>query len=257
MRRFSYARRTMHYLMHRFFISPQHITTTQVSLREDQAYQIAQVLRMKAGDRIVVLDNVGWEYEVRLTAVARKQVSADIIEKREAEGETATHITLYMGLMKRDKFEWVLQKCTEVGVSRFVPMVTQRSLVQDIDIKQSKLARWQKIIQEAAEQSRRGKLPELGEPLKFDEAVNEVNTAVALIPWEEEREATIRHALEDKTQTLESISLFIGPEGGFAAAEIELAQQHGIKPVTLGRRILRAETAAIVATSFIMYDYEH
>jgi 16S rRNA (uracil1498-N3)-methyltransferase len=240
--------------MHRFFISPENITDAQAILSGEQAYQIAKVLRMKTGDRVIVLDNVGWEYEAAVTAVSPKQVNATIVQKREVAAEPANHITLYMSLLKRDKFEWVLQKCTEVGVSRFVPIVTQRSLLQDVDIKENKMARWQKIIQEAAEQSRRGRMPELCQPMTFAEAVLGVDTAVALIPWESAKETTIRQVLAGKAA--ETISLFIGPEGGFAEDEIALAQANGIVPVTLGKRILRAETAAIVASSFIMYDYE-
>lgn len=240
--------------MHRFFIPPEDIFEAHITMSGEQAHQVSRVLRLKAGDQIEVLDNAGWEYEVRLMAVSRYQVTGSIIERREAQGEPAVHLSLYMSLLKRDKFEWVLQKGTEVGVSRFVPLVTQRSLVQDIDIKQSKFDRWQKIIQEAAEQSRRGRIPVLGQPIRFAAAMAEVNTAVALIPWEEATEMIIRQALAGKAP--ESIALFIGPEGGFTAEEVRQAADKGIVAVTLGKRILRAETAAVVAAALTLAECE-
>ncbi|NJN53352.1 MAG: 16S rRNA (uracil(1498)-N(3))-methyltransferase [Anaerolineae bacterium] len=157
--------------MHHFFIPPKNITERQVILTGEQARQVAQVLRMRVGEQVMVLDNTGWQYEVRLTAVSREQVNADIIEKRLAEGEPAMHITLYMALLKREKFEWVLQKGTEVGVSRFVPVITQRTLAQDTEIKAGKQERWQKILIEAAEQSRRGRIPTFGRTHEADRSV--------------------------------------------------------------------------------------
>lgn len=220
----------------------------------EQAHQISRVLRLKAGDQIVVLDNAGWEYEVQLMAVSRYQIKGSIVARREAQGEPTVHLTLYMSLLKRDKFEWVLQKGTEVGISRFVPLVTQRSLMQTIDIKQNKFSRWQRIIQEAAEQARRGRIPELWQPIHLVDALPEVDTAVALISWEEATEMTIRQALTGKEP--ETIALFIGPEGGFTTEEVRQAQDNGILVVTLGKRILRAETAAVVASALSLAECE-
>ena len=240
--------------MHRFFTSPENFTPTSVVLSGAQAHQITRVLRLQVGDEIVVLDNSGWEYVVRITAVSKKSLIADIVQKQIAQGEPTVDITLYMGLMKRDKFEWVLQKCTEIGVTRFVPVVTQRSLVQDVQMKANKFERWQKIITEAAEQSRRGKLPELCQPVRLADAFAQVDADAALIPWEEAVDMDLRTVLAGKRPS--SVALFIGPEGGFAVEEIELAQQHNIQPITLGKRILRAETAAMVASSIALHELE-
>ncbi len=239
---------------HRFFVSPEQIGETQVVLRGEQARQICYVLRMGAGDEIVVLDNLGWEYGVRLTAVSAQQVSGDILEKRAVTGEPACHITLYQSLMKRDKFEWVLQKGTEVGISRFVPLVTQRSLVQDVDIKPKKLTRWQKIIIEAAEQAGRGRIPELSPPVYWAAALAQMDAEVALIPWEGVREPGLRQVLAGQRPS--RIAVFIGPEGGFAREEVDTAVAHNVQPITLGPRILRAETAAIVTAALILYEVE-
>lgn len=240
--------------MHRFFISPEQIGPDRVMLQGDQARQICHVLRMRAGAEIVVLDNLGWEYDVRLTAVSPHQVRGDILAKREAGGEPACHITLYQSLMKREKFEWVLQKGTEVGVSRFVPLVTRRSLVQHVAIKPKKMARWQKIITEAAEQARRGLMPELRPPLHWPEALAGLDAEVALIPWEDAPESGLRQVLAGKRPS--RVALFIGPEGGFAQEEVATAVAHNVQPVTLGPRILRAETAAIVTAALILHEVE-
>lgn len=238
--------------MHRFFISPQQIVEGQVSLGGDQARQIAQVLRMRPGEEVVVLDNAGWAYRLRLTAVTPQQVRGQILERQAAGGEPAVQLTLYMGLMKRDKFEWVLQKGTEVGVSAFVPVVTQRSLVQDTEMKPNKRQRWQKIVTEAAEQAGRGRLPRLHDPARLAPALQAVTAEVALMPWEGETAVTLRQALPAPKP--HSVALFIGPEGGFDAAEVEMARGCGLQPVTLGERILRAETAAIVASALVLYE---
>lgn len=239
-------------VMHRFFVSSEKFIETSVVLTGDQAHQILRVLRLQVGDTFVVLDNAGWEFVVQITAVSNKQLIADILHKQPAQGEPDVAITLHMGMMKRDKFEWVLQKCTEIGVTRFVPVITRRSLVQDAKMKDNKFERWQKIIIEAAEQSGRGKIPQLSPPMKLADAFAQLDADVALIPWEEAENVDVRAVLAGKRPS--SIAIFIGPEGGFSAEEIELAQQHSIQPNTLGKRILRAETAAIVASSVILYE---
>ena len=241
-------------IMHRFFITPDKFTEASVVITDEQAHQIMRVLRLQVGDQLIALDNSGWEYVVEITAVSKKAIIADFVSKQEAQGEPSVDITLYMGLMKRDKFEWVLQKCTEIGVIRFIPVVTQRSLVQDTKMKANKFERWQKIITEAAEQSRRGKVPELCQPMRLPEAFAGVEADLALIPWEEAEGQSLRNVLAGKRPS--SVALFIGPEGGFAAEEIELAQEHNIQPITLGKRILRAETAAMVASALLIHEIE-
>lgn len=242
--------------MHHFFIPPQNLTDRQVILTGEQARQVAQVLRLRPGERLVVLDNTGWEYEVRLTAVSRDQVTGDVVDRRTAVGEPVIHLTLYMALLKREKFEWVLQKGTEVGVSRFVPVITQRTLAQDTEIKPGKQERWHKILTEATEQCRRGRIPALAAPMKLADALAQHGAEMALIPWEGVDAASTK-AVGLKGLFAGTIpasaALFIGPEGGFAPEEIELAKQHHVQPVTLGKRILRAETAALVAASLLLH----
>lgn len=241
--------------MHRFFVDPQHFSGDRVSLPADIAHQIRNVLRLRPGTPILLLDNSGAEYEVLLRQVDRQQVVGEAVAKRPSPNEPTVQLTLYQALMKRDKFEWVLQKGTEIGVSAFVPIVTQRSLVQDIDIKANKQARWHKIITEAAEQSRRGRIPELHPPQTLAQALENYPPKPGFIAWEEEEALTLRKALAVGERP-SHISLFIGPEGGFAAEEVEAAQAAGIQAITLGKRILRAETAALVASALVLHELD-
>lgn len=228
---------------HRFFVDPRFIGATAVSFPPEQAHQLRAVLRMAPGAGVVVLDNAGWEYEVTLTAVSQTQVVGEIIARRPATGEPATHLTLYQALLKQDRFEWVLQKGTEIGVSRFVPIVTARSVVTAV--RPNKLERWQRILTEAAEQCRRGRIPELAAPISLAEAISGCTTDAMLMPWEEAVSTTVSGALAGRPR---SVALFVGPEGGFDEVEVDAR----VTAVTLGPRILRAETAAIVAATLVL-----
>ena len=238
--------------MHRFFVSPESINKEQVTLPSEIAHQICNVLRLRVGATIIVLDNSGDEYEVILHQVEKQQVVGEVVEKRPSPNEPIAQLTLYQSMMKRDKFEWVLQKGTEIGVSHFVPIITQRTLVQKVDIKVNKQTRWEKIITEAAEQSRRGRIPALHAPQTLAQAIAQAE-GTGLIAWEDAKEQRLRTVLADAERP-SHISLFIGPEGGFAAQEIAAAEAAGIQPITLGKRILRAETAALVTSALILHE---
>jgi 16S rRNA (uracil1498-N3)-methyltransferase len=173
-------------------------------------------------------------------------------------GEPAARITLYLALTQREKFEWMLQKCTEVGAAAFVPVISSRSLVQERGDAAKKLERWGRIVREAAEQSQRGIVPEVRAPVKFEAALQDGSSYhLRLIPWEGEQATGLRQALAG-LQNISSptLAVFIGPEGGFSVEEIEAARGAGFQPVTLGRRILRMETAAVVAAALILHELE-
>ena len=244
---------------HRFFIPPEWIDGRQITLVEGTAHQIRHVLRMRAGDRLVVLDDSGWEREVELTSVAKSVVIGHVIEERLATGEPRTKISLYQGVLKAQKFEWVLQKGTEVGLIEFIPVVCERSVVGDLEDVDRKQGRWGRIIREAAEQSGRGRLPVLRPAMLFSQGCQRAKRSggLALVPWENERTASLKSALtsgENGENRPFSISIFIGPEGGLTQEEIESARSYRVQPVGLGPRILRAETAGLVAASAILYE---
>ena len=240
--------------MHRFFVPPQWIDADRVFIKDKQVHQLRDVLRMKPGDRIIVLDNTGWEYEVELKRVARGQVEGVVRGKSLATTEPGIKITLYQALIKGDRLEFILQKCTEMGVVGFVPMLCERC-VQLEGVSERKLGRWRRIIAEAAEQSRRGKLPFLKPVLTFEQACQSM-VGPSLLAWEGEKSLGLRPALSELRATgLSSVNLFIGPEGGFSPSEVEFAQGCGITLITLGRRVLRTETASLVAATAILYEY--
>lgn len=233
--------------MHRFFVTEIH--DNLVIFAPEQAHQITAVLRMEPNQPVIVLDNNGWEYAAVLADVGRKRVTAVIQHKHPVTTEPASHITLYQSLLKRDNFEWVLQKATELGVSRFVPLITERTVARP----PKKTDRWQRILTEAAEQSRRGRIPALAAPVTLAQVIGDLPSEhISLIPWEEAGAGSIGEFVGGKRGT--AVSLFIGPEGGFTTDEITLAQQHNIQPVTLGQRILRAETAAVTAVALTLYE---
>ena len=171
--------------MHRFFLPVDWFDGEVVHFRKEVAHQIVHVLRLEAGQRVIALDNRGCEYDVTLYRVDGQVVMGNITAKRLVSGEPAAHLALYLGLAQREKFEWMLQKCTEVGACTFTPVVTRRSLVQDVDGVKKKYERWERILREAAEQSGRGVIPELHPALYYKEAVLEASrtSALILLPW--------------------------------------------------------------------------
>lgn len=244
--------------MQRFFISHELIKENKVFFPSDLAHQLSRVLRLREGARVIVLDNSGMEYEVELHSFAKRSVQGTISERRVVDSEPHTHLTLYVALLKGKKLDIVLQKGTELGVSRFVPFLSQRSIINSLKkLSDAKMDRWESIIREAAEQSGRGCLPELSDPQFFEVALSETRTtpALSLIAWEKAGGKSLKQLLKPVDGVYPTrLNLFIGPEGGFEEQEILIAQAYDVLPITLGRRILRAETASIAAVSAILYE---
>jgi len=239
--------------MHHFFVTPAQLTGRHVHFDADQAHQMRRVLRLRPGDRVLVLDGRQWKYDVTLEEVGNTRAVGRLGERTAAAGEPAVRLTLYQSLLRREKFEWVLQKGTELGVAAFVPVITRRSLVRDAeDVTPEKLGRWRRIIKEAAEQSGRGVLPDLSPPIPFAAAL-EAAGRPALIAWEGESDANLHAALQTHVGATE-VALFVGPEGGYEPEEIAAARRASVIPVTLGRRVLRTETAAVVGAALLLYE---
>ncbi len=244
--------------VHRFFIPREWISQGSVRIEGSLVHQLRDVLRLKAGDRIVVLDSSGWEYETELRHLTREGVAGEVVDRNLSPGEPRLRIVLCQALLKGRKFEWVLQKGTELGVASFLPIVCERCMVSQAQAKDDgKLARWERIVREAAEQSRRGKLPELLPAAPFPQVCESV-TGLSLLPWEGETSLGIKEALQASKSgggIPDSVNILIGPEGGFTSEEVGFASSHGILPVTLGKRVLRAESAGLVAAAAIFYEY--
>lgn len=241
--------------MPKFFFNKNDISRGQVQLFGEDEKHIKTVLRAREGEELTLCDGEGMDYLCRIASLERG-VLLDILSKEVCETEPRTKITLYQGLPKADKMELIIQKCVELGVDRIVAVSTERAIVK-LDKKESKkLERWQKIAEAAAKQSGRGKIPEIGQQvLKFKEAVAEAKELDgAIIPYEKEQETGIRQFVQGFQG--ESIGVFIGPEGGFAEEEIALAQENGITPITLGKRILRTETAGMTTAAILLYELD-
>jgi len=263
--------------MHRFFVPPTVLTGQPVTLTGDQAHQIRRVLRLRLGERVTLLDGRGRACEAILVAYGDEDVKFQVVRHWAATGEPRTHITLFQAVLKGEHFAWALQKGTEVGVSRFVPTVCARNVVGDVEAIEQKRKRWERIIQEAAEQSGRARLPELAPTQLFTQAISSrpapqapltgagtggdfpvprlEREEVGLILWEGECTMGLYDALACCNFAGGArIQVFVGPEGGFTNGEVQLAQRYGVCPVTLGPRTLRAETAGVVATALILYE---
>ena len=240
--------------MHRFFVPPDWVRDQFVKLEGDVARQISNVLRMSTGDEISLLDNSGKEHRVRIKGFGKGFVDGEVLVTQECQGEPTAKIILYQALLKGEKFEWVLQKCTELGVSEFAPIISQRSIPQQRAERQTtRYQRWSMIIAEAAEQSGRCLLPGLRNPASFKEACDGIDEGdVSLIPWEREDSTQLRSLIRGEGS--EHVRIFIGPEGGFEESEVAYARAHGVRPVSLGKRILRSETAAIATVTAVMYE---
>ena len=240
--------------MHRFFIPSQILNQAEVVLPQEVSRQIARVLRLEVGSQVVVLEGSGVEYTLNLVQVSPESVVGKIIKKEASQGEPRTHVHLFLGLIQRERFEWMLQKCTEIGVVSFTPLVTTRSLIQRTTEVDGKYIRWQKIIQEAAEQSHRGKLPHLNQAITFTEIVKQPlgGSTTGLFFWEEESDNQLKTVLQSVNN--KEINLVIGPEGGFTHEEATAIAGAGYISVSLGKRILRVETAAMIAAGFVLYE---
>lgn len=240
--------------MHRFFVPTEWLENPLVVITGPQAHQISTVLRLQKGEEITLLDSSGWEHRTELLKVTRQRVEGKVVQRSLSRGEPRTKITLYQALLKGKSLETVLQKGTEVGMVAFVPVVAERCVVSSLeDIGEAKYQRWRRIIQEAAEQSRRGLLPPLRPALMLGQAWEQASrSGLTLVPWEEAVKPGLRSLLDSRKNPF-SINLFIGPEGGFTPKEIAQGEKYGAAPLTLGPRILRAETAGVVAASAILY----
>ena len=248
---------------HRFFVPPEAISGDAVLLDDPAlAHQISGVLRLRVGERVLLLDDSGSEYTVVLSEVGRKRLTGQVESSAPGTGEPHTQLTLYVALLRGERFEWVLQKGTELGVAAFVPVQCTRSLGSD-RADEHKLERWRRIVREAAEQSCRARLPRLAPPLPFEQAcVQAASISLALLLYEGEgrslREVVdnfdifSKNASDDITLP-KALAVISGPEGGVVPEELTSATRHGIIPVSLGPRILRAETAPIAAAAAIMY----
>ena len=245
--------------MYQFFVDDCQIGKEYVTITGSDVNHIKNVLRMKPGEEIAVSNGGdGREYRCGIKELNEESILCELRFIKEDGVELPSRVHLYQGLPKADKMELIIQKTVELGVAEIIPVAMKRCVVKLDDKKgRQKTERWQAIAEAAAKQSKRGIIPVVREPISFAEAVKEASDMeVKLLPYElAEGMGTTRKILENLPKGAD-IAVFIGPEGGFAPEEAEAAKAAGIEPVTLGKRILRTETAGLTVMAWIMYQLE-
>lgn len=242
--------------MPRFFTARENISDTQLIIDNEDVNHISRVLRLGEGDEIEVCDGRGFDYKVRISSVEAKKIICDILEKNNSVTEPNIEVTLFQGLPKASKMDYIIQKTTELGITRIVPCALSRCVVklENKKAEAKKTERWTKVAEAAAKQSGRGIIPEVTMPMTIDEAIAELKKCdICFVPYECEEERSLKSVLQSVKEP-KTVGYIIGPEGGFDLSEIEKLQNEGINAVTLGRRILRTETAGEAVLSMIMYE---
>ena len=241
--------------MHRMYVPPETLDQPVISLSDEKAHYIARVLRLRGGDEVGLFDGSGREWLVRLTRVSAGLVQGEPVSVLATPPPCDRVVVLGQGLPQGAKMDWIIEKCSELGLSTLVPLQTELSVVRSVDRRMSeKTARWQRIAAAAASQCGRRTLLELGAPSSLADFCARYDAApVKIICWEQEKSRGIRQVLDTGDDGY-PIAVLVGPESGFTENEVVVAKTHGFVPVSLGPRRLRTETAAVAVTSIIRYS---
>ncbi|WP_105619792.1 16S rRNA (uracil(1498)-N(3))-methyltransferase [Vallitalea okinawensis] len=243
--------------MARFFINPDQVSQGSIEIIGDDVNHIKNVLRISVGDDLTLCDGTGKDYEGTIDIISNTSIKIAVRQIIDSVNEPQLKVTLYQGLPKKDKMELIIQKAVELGVHEIVPVMMERVIVQLKDKKkeQKKVDRWNKISEAAAKQSRRGIIPVIKSPVSYQEAIklsqaNQLN----LMAYENEKNS-LKSVLEAH-RDVRHIGILIGPEGGLTEVEVKEAIEQGFRSISLGKRILRTETAGLALTSVIMYAFD-
>lgn len=240
----------------RFFVQPEQIQGDIAIITGPDVKHISRVLRMEVGDGLDILDGSGMVYQAKICEINKQEIHCEILGREQADTEPRLKVTLVQGLPKGDKLETIIQKCTELGIHRIIPLAATRSVVK-LDSKKAaeRQERWQRVAMEAAKQCRRAGVPEVRNLTAWDELWQQIpQDAPVLLAWEEEKKQSIKKLLQG-LPTPSQIYILIGPEGGFDPTEVDKAMANGAQPVTLGSRILRTETAGPSVLTMVLYQY--
>ncbi|HHV27537.1 16S rRNA (uracil(1498)-N(3))-methyltransferase [Anaerosalibacter bizertensis] len=240
--------------MNRFFIDKENISEELITIEGEDVKHIRDVIRLKEGDKIEI-SSEGILYICEISIIEKKKVIAKILHRESGDHEPPISIILYQGLPKSSKMDFIIQKATEIGVKEIYPIKTKRTVVK-IDNKKkekNKIDRWNKISEEAAKQSKRDYVPKVKSILSFKEMIKLLEDEEnILVPYENEKTTSMKDVLKDFSN--KKVHIIIGPEGGFEEEEIDELEDIGSKIVSLGPRILRTETAGLVALSILLYE---
>lgn len=244
--------------MHHFFVTPDQVQENQIYIVGSDVNHMKNVLRMKVGEKFQVSDGNDKKYVCRIEQMNEEEVQAGILEEMQADTELPSKIYLFQGLPKNDKMELIVQKAVELGVWEVIPVSTKRAVVK-LDAKKAlkKVERWNAISESGAKQSGRTIIPKVTSVMTYREALSYAEQLdVVMIPYELAEGMEETKQFIDAIQPGQSVGVFIGPEGGFEREEVEFAIQKGARPITLGERILRTETAGLAVLAVLMYHLE-
>lgn len=247
--------------MQRFFVTPEQVRgeELEISITGSDVNHIANVLRMKEGEELEVSDGNNHIYLCAIGLIEEQQITVNIKEEQDVESELPCRIYLFQGLPKSDKMDLIVQKCVELGVYEVIPVTTKRTVVKLDEKKAAKRTeRWNSIAEGACKQAGRGIIPRVTKPISFKEAlILAAALDVRLIPYELAEDMVSTRQILGNIRSGQTVGIFIGPEGGFEREEVEMAIEIGAKPITLGKRILRTETAGLAMLSILMFQLEN
>lgn len=241
-----------------FYVKNEQINGDEAFIVNEDVKHIRDVLRYNLNDKLDICDENGIKYITQINNMDKDKISLKILEVSSETSEPSINITLFQGLPKSDKLEMIIQKCTELGVSEIVPVITDRVIVKlDEKSASKKLERWNKIAQEAGKQSGRQKIPKVKNINNLKNLIEIISKYdILLLPYECEKENTLKSVLRNLDKNVKNIAIFIGPEGGFSENDLKLLDLPNTKRVTLGPRILRTETAGLATLSMVLYELQ-
>lgn len=244
--------------MQHFFVTPDMVNDTEIYIEGQDVNHMKNVLRMKIGEQVEISDGNNLKYLCEVAEYEQERAVLKIVERKEADTELASKLYLFQGLPKNDKMELIVQKAVELGAYEIIPVSMKRCVVKLDDKKAAKkVERWNSISESAAKQAGRSIIPEVTEVLSYEQALKKAKELdVVLVPYELAKGMSETKQVLTKIQAGQSVGIFIGPEGGFEREEIDKAMECGAIPVTLGRRILRTETAGLTILSVLMFQLE-
>ncbi len=230
----------------RIFTPQSIVSKTKLELEAEAAHHLTKVLRMQVGRELILFNNTGWEYSARIEAISKKSCCLEIISSEQIDRESPLQTELAIGISRGERFDWVLQKATELGISRIVPLFTERTEVKlSGERLQKRFGQWQRILISACEQCQRNQLPELAQACSLGEYLKHSPAALKLVLHHRSQQQLAAYVAPD------SVALLIGPEGGLSEDEIGAAERQGFHPLTLGPRVFRTETAPVAALAVI------
>lgn len=244
--------------MYRFYISEEQIAENEITIQGGDVNHIRNVLRLDEGDWVIACNGQGKDYVSRIYKIEKDQVILQVEKVQSTGTELPTRITLFQGIPKKEKMEFIIQKAVELGVYEIVPVMMKRCVVKLDDKKMAKKQeRWQAIAEAAAKQCDRGIIPVVQKPVSMEEAIDMAKSLeYNMIPYELQDGIDKSREIVAQACTQESVGIFIGPEGGFEAIEVERAVASGMEPITLGKRILRTETAGMALLAIMMFQMQ-